>query len=309
MKIDLDNLLVIDAIVRRGSFARAAEELHRVPSAVTYAVNKLEQDLGVQIFDRSGHRARLTDTGQELLREGRELLQSAMRLELHIHYLSQGWEPGLRIAIGDLVSSSRIQTLVGEFFEQFGSCTHLRITREVYGGSWDALASDRADLVIGAPYGIPPGGGFATQPLTEVQFVFVVPPDHPLAKQPEPLPPAQIQKYRAVSAADSSRNLPPRTSGLLVGQEVLTVEDMREKRIAQLKGLGVGFLPEYMVAADIAAGRLVRRRVQERKESAPLVVAWRSEARGKALAWFRQRLEDPACQRVLFADLADGEEY
>ena len=77
MRISLDHLLVIDAIVRRGSFAAAAAELHRVPSAVTYSVNKLEQDLGVQIFDRSGHRARLTDAGRELLREGRELLQSA----------------------------------------------------------------------------------------------------------------------------------------------------------------------------------------------------------------------------------------
>jgi hypothetical protein len=56
-KLSLDALLVLDAIARKGSFAAAAEELHRVPSAITYTVQKLEQDLDVQLFDRSGHRA------------------------------------------------------------------------------------------------------------------------------------------------------------------------------------------------------------------------------------------------------------
>src|SRR4030065_197971 len=71
MRLALDSLTVRVAIERHGSFAAAAEVLHRVPSAVTYAVQKLEEDLGVSIFDRSGHRAQLTEAGRELLREGR----------------------------------------------------------------------------------------------------------------------------------------------------------------------------------------------------------------------------------------------
>ena len=309
MKISLDNLLVIDAIVRRGSFAAAARELHRVPSAITYAVNKLEQDLGVVIFDRSGHRAHLTETGEELAKEGRDLLQSVARLEAHIQHISKGWEPQIRIAVGDLVSPARVQNLVAEFFELFGNRTRVRLSLEVYGGCWDALANDRADLVIGAPQGIPPGGGYITQPLAVVPFVFVTTPTHPLAQLPEPLSARQVQKHRAVSAADSSRSLPPRTSGLLSGQEVFTVENMWQKRIAHLKGLGVGFLPEYIVAHDLAAGRLVSRRVEETKESASLVVAWLSGASGKAHEWFRQRLADPGLLRDLFVDMKEQEDY
>ncbi|HNB90291.1 MAG TPA: LysR family transcriptional regulator, partial [Plasticicumulans sp.] len=71
MRLTLDALAVLDAIARRGSFAAAADELHRVPSAITYTVHKLEQDLDVQVFDRSGHRARLTPVGETLLAEGR----------------------------------------------------------------------------------------------------------------------------------------------------------------------------------------------------------------------------------------------
>ena len=84
MKISLDSLVVLDAIARNGSFAGAAEELNRVPSAITYTVQKLEQDLDVMLFDRSRHRARLTEAGEALLREGRFLLRSAADLECRI---------------------------------------------------------------------------------------------------------------------------------------------------------------------------------------------------------------------------------
>jgi DNA-binding transcriptional LysR family regulator len=57
MRLSLETLQVIDAIDRKGSFAAAAAELHRVPSAITYSVRQLEEGLGIAIFDRAGHRA------------------------------------------------------------------------------------------------------------------------------------------------------------------------------------------------------------------------------------------------------------
>ena len=84
IKLSLDSLEVLDAIARKGSFAAAAESLFRVPSAVTYTVRKLEEDLGVSLFNRSGHRAELTEAGTELLREGRHLLVAATELECRV---------------------------------------------------------------------------------------------------------------------------------------------------------------------------------------------------------------------------------
>ena len=76
--ITIDALRVLDAIDRRGSFAGAASELFRVPSAISYTVQKLEEDLDVAIFDRTGHRAALTSAGRYLLREGRALLEACL---------------------------------------------------------------------------------------------------------------------------------------------------------------------------------------------------------------------------------------
>ena len=179
LKLSIDALEVIDAIARKGSFAAAAESLYRVPSAVTYTIRKLEEDLGVTLFDRSGHRANLTEAGAELLKEGRYLLDAAHALESRVKRVATGVETDIGIALSDLFSNEAIFKVLAEFYEQ-GFGTRVKLMREVFGGSWDALLSGRADISIGAPGEAPPGGGFSTSLLGQLEFVFAVAPHHPL---------------------------------------------------------------------------------------------------------------------------------
>ncbi len=292
MRLSLDALLVLDAIDRRGSFAAAAEELHRVPSAVTYTVQKLEEDLDVLLFDRRGHRAKLTAAGRELLGEGRHLLRAAGELESRVKRVATGWEAELRIAYDDAIPAGGLLGLVGEFYET--PCpTRVRLAMEVLGGGWDALASDRADLAVGASGEGPSGGGYSVREMGAVEWVFAVAPRHPLASAPEPLRAEDIQKHRAIAAADSARNLPPRTLGLLGGQETLTVPHVRAKLEAQIMGLGVGNLPRYLAEREAKAGRLVIKRTEEPRQDATLYLAWRTAHKGKALQWFLKKLQEP----------------
>lgn len=299
MRVTLDALEVLDAIARRGSFAAAAESLHRVPSAITYTIQKLEEDLGVALFDRRGHRAILTEPGRELLREGKRLLSAAHELEGRVKRVATGYEVELRLAVNDVIPFERLVPLIEAFYAN--ACgTRLRLCGEVYGGAWDALAADRADLAIGAPGEGPPGGGYVTRHLGETQWAFMVAPSHPLAAAAEPIPPEEIANYRSIAAADTSRHLPPRTSGLLSGQDVLTVPDMYCKIAFQRAGLGVGFLPLHMTRADVADGRLVIKQVVEAKSSVPLYLAWRTAHKGKALEWWVERLSDERFKQELF---------
>lgn len=71
MKISFDLLLILDAIDRHGSFSAAASALHRVPSALSHAIAKLEGDLGATLFLREGRRATLNEAGRTLLEDGR----------------------------------------------------------------------------------------------------------------------------------------------------------------------------------------------------------------------------------------------
>jgi DNA-binding transcriptional LysR family regulator len=289
-RISVEALCVIDAIARKGSFAAAAEELFRVPSAITYTVQKLERDLDVAIFDRSGHRATLTDAGKRLLDQGRNILRAVAELESDVQRVATGWESELRIAVGELLRMDDFLPLAEQFLTQ-QTGTVLKLGVEVFGGAWDALESDRVDLVIGAPNDPPEASMFSTFTLGNVPFVFVVAADHPLAAETDVLKSDQILKYRAVAVADTSRNLPPRTAALLTGQKVLTVHSMELKCEAHRRGWGVGYVPKYLVAEDIAAGRLVEKRVEQELPGANISVAWRQKEPGNALSWFLEQLQ------------------
>jgi DNA-binding transcriptional LysR family regulator len=303
MKITFDLLQVIDAIDRHGSFTAAATALHRVPSALSHAVAKLEDELGVTLFERVGRRAVLNEAGRTLLDDGRHLLRAASDLERRVQRIADGWEAELRIALDAIIPSERLFPLLQAFYAA-GHSTQIRIAGEVLGGTWDALATGRADLAIGAPGDSPARSGIASRPLgVSSDFVFAVAPGHPLAGWSGPIPSSELLRHRAVVIADTSQELDTRTVGLIEGQDVLRVPDIRAKANAQIAGLGIGHLPRWLAAPDIAAGRLVEKPLAEVRQELPINIAWRSQQVGRALAWFLERLADDATRRMLTAGI------
>jgi DNA-binding transcriptional LysR family regulator len=93
-----------------------------------------------------------------------------------------------------------------------------------------------------------------------------------------------------VAVADSALRLLPRTVGLLFGQNTLTVPDIFSKYAFQVAGFGFGYLPEIYARPAINAGRLVEKRVAEKRPDEDLYLAWRSDEPGAALAWWLARL-------------------
>lgn len=104
LRLSLDALQILDAVDRRGSFAAAGKELHKVPSTISYTVAKLEEDLGVQVFERLGPKVALTPAGQELLKEGRYLLRAAQDLEHRVRRVASGWETEFTIGMDSMLS-------------------------------------------------------------------------------------------------------------------------------------------------------------------------------------------------------------
>jgi DNA-binding transcriptional LysR family regulator len=298
MRITLEALQILDAIDTRGSYAAAADALNRVPSALSHAMQKLEGDLAVTLFIRAGRRAVLTPAGRTLLEDGRRLLRAAGDLECRVKRLDSGWENELRIAVEAVVPLPRLLPLLDDFYRQT-SGTRLRLATEVLGGCWDALLTRHADLAIAAPGDVPGGGGFRTRPFGTLEFRFAVAPHHPLAAAAEPITAGLLLQHRAVALADTSRELLARSSGLLSGQDVLTVPDIDTKVAAQAAGLGVGHLDRRRAEHEAAAGRLVIKQVAEPAPALPLHLAWRSDQQGKALDWFLERLEDAAVRAAL----------
>ena len=304
-RISLDALLILDAIDRRGSFSAAGLELHRVPSTISYTVSKLEQDLGVQVFERQGPKVVLTRAGEELLKEGRYLLKAAEDLEHRVRRVASGWETEFTIGLDSLYSAASLETDIVAFY-QVADRTRLRIARESLAGTWEALLDRRVDLLIAAPGEGPAGGGYVAEQIGTVKFVFVVAPHHPLAKMNKVLSKADLHPYRAISVADSARKMPPRTVGLLFGQDTLTVPDMRSKYALQLAGVGFGFLPEPCVQKSIASGALIVKEVEEPRAEETFSLAWRVGEDGAALTWWLKRMRETDVLKRMLSQIADG---
>jgi len=286
--ITLDALRAIDYIDKKGSFTAAASALHRVPSALTYTIQKLESDLDIKLFDRSGHRAVLTPAGRLLLAEGRHLLQSAERLEEAVKQVEAGWETRLRIARDTILP---LQPLL-QTIHRFNALNHqveVHISEEVLGGTWEALVANRCDISLGAS-GELPKGLFEFCILGRVEFVFAVAPDHPLTQHSGPVTAEAISAYPTIVVADSSLSAPGRSSGLLESRQMVRVTTMSAKLEAQMLGVGVGFLPRHLASEAITKGQLCALPCNVPRPDMPLYMAWRKDNKGKALAWFAAEL-------------------
>jgi len=311
-------LTMIDTIARTGSFAAAARELGKVPSALTYSVRQLEDALDVLLFDRRSRQAKFTAAGEELLNEGRRLLAEGMAVANRVRRVASGWETQLTVAVDDVISRRTLLDLCEAFYAldpqgragagsagNGGPGTRLKLRTEVLAGTWEALVSGQADLAIGVGLSSPPSG-VAIEPLGEMQFVFVVAPGHPLATETEPLPDPLLLRYRAVAVADSAHRLSPLTVNLLPGQDVLTVASMAAKIEALQRGLGCGYVPEPMVRGALQAGQLVARRMLRPNTPMKMGYAWRcGQGRreratlGLALQWWLKQLGVPTTRRAL----------
>lgn len=297
-------LAMMDSIARSGSFAAAAREMGKVPSALTYSVRQLEDALDVLLFDRSSRQAVLTAAGQELLTEGRRLLQEMDAVANRVKRVATGWESELTIAIDDAIARRALFDLMEAFYQQAEDGhpppTRLKLRTEVLSGTWEALISGQADLAIGTS-AQPPGSSVVCEPLGPMEMVFCVAPHHPLAQEEGTLTSAQIAQHRIIAVADTARSLAPMTVGVVPGQEVLTVPSMATKLEALLRGLGCGSLPTPMVRRHVEAGRLILKSTYQGKRESPMHYAWRNTGHppGRALAWWLRQLQSETTRRAL----------
>jgi DNA-binding transcriptional LysR family regulator len=305
-----DALAMLHAIEKAGSFAAAARVLGVVPSALTYRVRQIEDALDVLLFNRSSRQAKLTAAGVELLREGERLLADIDAIANRVKRVATGWESQFTIAVDGIIDRTTVMELC-ESFLALNAPTRLKLREETLTGTLAALTSGQADLALGIPGILSEGGaslGIHSQSLGTMKFVFAMAPNHPLAKAPEPLTDALIRQHRAVAVADSVQSGTGMTIGLLPGQDVFTVSNMDRKIDAQLRGMGVGFVPELMAQPWITTGRLVTREVERPRRESDVSYAWRipdgseGERGGRALQWWLQQLKSTATRSALLVN-------
>lgn len=297
-------LALLQSIARTGSFAAAARAGNMVPSALTYRVRQLEDALDVLLFDRSSRKARLTEAGAELLREGNRVLADIDAIANRVKRVATGWEPQFTIAVDTIIDRATVMELCADFF-RLNPPTRLKLRAETLSGTLDALMSGQADLALGVVMDDNTKTGLMCATLGTVKFVFAVAPHHPLAQTAEPLHDTLIRQHRQVAIADSNRHGSGLSIGLQAGQDVFTVADMPAKLDAQLRGLGAGFVPTCLAQPYIDSGRLVVKRVDRSEQKVLSSYAWRKSGKGgpgRALQWWLDQLQAPVTRSALLGE-------
>ncbi len=238
--ITLEALHILDAIDRRGSFAAAANELDRAPSSLSYQIQKIEQDLDINIFDRSGHKAHFTEAGKLILERGRDILKASEKLVNDATVLANGWELDITIAFDGIIPVSNFFPMVDALSEV--SSTRVRLQEEILAGSWESLNMGRADLLVCPSLDTLPQE-VKSEKIGKMAMLWVAAADHYVHKRSGDFDDAAREKYRIIAIADTAREQPALSMNIIQKQPRLTVTNFTAKVDALKAGLGIGTLP------------------------------------------------------------------
>jgi len=248
-KISLDQWAALVSVVESGGYAKAGEALHKSQSTLTYAIQKMEELLGVKLFEIRGRKAVLTPAGEVLYRRGKTLLDEAGRLEHAAGELAKGWEPEIRLAVEIIFPT----WLLLECFAKFAAErpeTRIELIESVLGGTDEALSGRAVELAIGSS--IPPG--FVGDTLMPVRLICVAAPSHPLHALGRSLTLDDLRRHRHLVIRDSGvqRSRP----GGWLNEIRWTVSHKATSIRAAVMGLGYAWYAEDAIREELDRGTL-----------------------------------------------------
>lgn len=251
--MNIDQFLVLDAVVKLGSFSAAARALNRVQSAVSYNIKTLEEELGLELFSRDTYRPSLTSAGESIYRKARELLLNVEEIERLSKSLTQGEEAEVSLDVTPTCELGGIAKALTTISQDFPH-TRINMSMEVFGGEGLVL-DEKADISITDV--VQRDSRLELVPWQKVKLIPVISKRHPLASSAhEILSRAQIINHIQIVVGNKDAGNKNKSLGIMEGNQTWGVSDMSVKKALILHGLGWGNLPDYMVAQEIQQGEL-----------------------------------------------------
>lgn len=278
--VTLDHLRTFVAAVEEGSFSAAARKLGRVQSAVSAAMATFEDNLGVQIWDRSRRVAVLTDEGAAVLGAARRVLADIDALRSLSTTLAGGVEAKVTLCVEAIFPVDALVDACAAFARAYPA-VDLQVDTETMSTVARRVLDRSATLGIATPVGAHQDLERAV--LAEVRMIPVVSPSHPLApgKSKKRTPTARLVEHVQIVLSERSPEVTP-DQGVL-SPRTWRVADLATKHAMIRGGLGWGNLPEHMASDDLGAGRLQRLRPETWDDDEHVLAIAAIHRRGTAL--------------------------
>ncbi|MFJ3720463.1 LysR family transcriptional regulator [Streptomyces sp. NPDC090057] len=253
--MELRLLVTFEKVATVLSFTRAAAELSYAQSSVTSQIRALESSLGAELFDRLGGRIRLTEAGERLLPYARRIIELAEEARAAV---TGAGEPAGTLTVGTMESltSYRLPPLL-EFFHHRHPAVRLALRTTIGDETRQALRQGTYDVgfLMEAETEHP---GLDSTVLAVEPLALVAAPGHALAGKPVATADLTGLPLLATEPGCAYRDLFERELAALGPVEFMEFGTIEATKRAAAAGLGTALLPEVTVAAELAAGALVR---------------------------------------------------
>jgi DNA-binding transcriptional LysR family regulator len=245
---------VLLAVAEAGSFTAAAKRLGRATSAVSYAIDTLEAQLGLSLFERGTTRKpKLTQQGEAVVSEARAVAHSVETLRARVRGFLDELEPEVSLVVDSMLPSDRLTTLLREFHAQFPTVP-VRLLVQTLGGVERVVRNGHARIGVGNLLHMDMTG-FRRVDIESVRIIPVAAPSHPLAKASAAAP---LQASDFVQLVLSEQPAAESRDFGVVSLNTWRIGDLAARHKLLLAGIGWCGMPEPIVRADIEFGRLVR---------------------------------------------------
>jgi DNA-binding transcriptional LysR family regulator len=276
--LTFDQLRTFVVVAEAGSFRAAAARVSRAQSAVSHAIANLETELGVALFDRTGHRPSLTVEGRALLEEARAILLRVDCLRARSRGFSEGVEIVLSLVADGLFPIDCLTVALKRMRERFPSVS-MRLAIEPLGAPLSALQEHRADLaiIVGDEFR---DAQMELEALATVPMFAVAAADHPLAAHAGHVAIADLAGHLQIVLEGPTALTKGRDIGVL-SPETWRVQSQAAKHALILAGIGWGRLPLWAIDQDLDRRRLVRLNAPALGQAGATLLtaylAWRSD--------------------------------
>jgi len=290
--VSLDQLRTFIAAVDEGSFSAASRKLLRAQSVVSESISNLEDQIGVQLFDRSGRYPKLTPAGLAMLADARSIITGVDLLKARAKGMSAGLEPELSVVIDVFYPIDAITQVAKEFRQKYPAVP-LRIYVEALGGAIKPVLDGRCSIgVIGSLPAIP--DTLTYERLPGIAFLMVAARDHALASHRGKISKEALGKHTQIVLTDRSELSSGREFGVM-SSSTWRLADLFAKHHFLLNGLGWGGMPLHVVRKDLAEGRLSVLPIEDVPPDGLILtmsVVWQTKSPpGPAGRWFVDRLK------------------
>ena len=291
--VSLDQLRTFIAAVDEGSFSAASRKLLRAQSVVSETVSNLEDQIGVELFDRSGRYPRLTPAGAVLLADARNIITGVDLLKSRAKGMALGLEPELSIVV-DVFYPIDVITQVAREFRSHYPGVALRIYVEALGAAIEPVLDGRCSVgIVGSLPTIP--DTLTNERLQTIFFLMVAASSHPLAARKGKIPKEELAKHTQIVLTDRSKLSAGRELGVM-SPATWRLADLFAKHHFLLNGLGWGGMPLHVVQQDLEEGRLAILPIEDVPPGGlPLTISavWQTKSPpGPAGRWFIERLKE-----------------